>query len=348
MYELKFNANCPDSEKSGSGPGSCGGEKNKNISGITLPNNMKLVEKNTKYGTEYELYNPEGKLSLSTYDKNTLKKTINKLEKYYNKNSDTIKNKENTNTTVIISKEINKERNNNKSNISNNTMQNETDSKVHDNTKNLSIDPTKLSWNEAEPYYKEFLTSLSTKNLPGKGIKIYKVKNTDVKVKGNFDKAELGRMLYQIHSLPSSMFVNKPNIFFVKKQVAMRDFSDATGIKTEMGGGFSGNGITFYTDVSNKTITHELAHSVDISNIYSNSKEYEDVIKKDRLIPDSDRFTSKYAQDSYAIYNTRKGEKYNRFVEDFADGIGKFFLDRENFEKKFPNRFEYYKKILKL
>lgn len=27
MYEIKFNANCPDSEKNGSGPGSCGGNK---------------------------------------------------------------------------------------------------------------------------------------------------------------------------------------------------------------------------------------------------------------------------------------------------------------------------------
>lgn len=346
MYRVKFNANCPDEEKGGkTGPGSCGGNDSVSNNITDLPNGMKLVEKATKFGTEYEVYGPNGKLAGSSYSKERIDKTIKKLVKYYGVESSNVSTKQTTDVSknndrintkippIEPKKIVEKEKNS--------TQTNRTDKKEE------KFDPTKLSWNEAEPYYKKFLSEIPQQKIPGKDIVSYKFNNSEIKVKGTVNKAELGRMLYHIKNLPVSMFVNKPNITILRKKVRAERISEATGKNITMAGGFSGSGITFYDEVSNKTISHELAHSVDMGSIYSNSKEYANAIEKDRSVPGSDRFTSAYAKDSYAIYNN-KNDKYLKFSEDFADGIGYFFADREKFENKFPNRAAYYKKVLKI
>lgn len=53
MYEfdtIKLNSNCPDSEKTGSGPGSCGGSTDNTTSKI--PTKVKMTKEERSYNTK--------------------------------------------------------------------------------------------------------------------------------------------------------------------------------------------------------------------------------------------------------------------------------------------------------
>lgn len=104
----------------------------------------------------------------------------------------------------------------------------------------------------------------------------------------------------------------------------------------------------------NENLVHELSHILDHNWKLSNSNEYISAYKKDynylnnfKHLPEKRKFISDYAYNFYqeakkpdSIFNHRI------YSEDFAESIKEYVGNRKIFENKFPNKYDYFEKLL--
>lgn len=323
IYSVEFfkqNANCPDSEKNGTGPGSCGGSsQQKELPTIKeFPNNIKLKTETVNGKTRYSVIAPDGKVSLDTTRVNDVEKTIRSLVKYYGKGK--------TDSEIKIdlpkSKPITAETKKTKTTETSPSPKQEIKKSTLSTTKSIDIPSRQV-------------------NLPLGTARVYSISSAKITIQDGMNKAKADKMLQTIKNLPEKLLSENPEILVRKGD--SRGGKQSTKLSEEYGRKFvksghaGGNSIVLY-DLDTETAIHEIAHTFDKSNHrHSSSKEYEDAVNADS------GFTSKYAKDSYKVYYF---DSKRRYSEDFADGIASFLESQDWFSSQFPNRSKYYKKIL--
>ena len=178
------------------------------------------------------------------------------------------------------------------------------------------------------------------------GISIYKSKNMDeskvLDVKNFYDK------------LPTSLKLTDKII--LSNQSPIKEIRGDDGY---IGGFVSNKNTNVYLFKGdeynfNEYLVHELSHVLDHNCELSNSNEYVSVYKKDynylnkfTHLPEKKKFISGYA---YTFYQEAKKPdsifNHRIYSEDFAESIKEYVINRKLFENKFPNRFDYFEKLL--
>ena len=98
---------------------------------------------------------------------------------------------------------------------------------------------------------------------------------------------------------------------------------------------------SIHTNNNFKTVMiHELGHNFDeaisdINNRYSNSTEWILTMGKDLDIKDG----------SYGLYCSKYAKESASSIEDFAEAVTQYVIDKENFTKDYPNRSEKIEKL---
>lgn len=145
---------------------------------------------------------------------------------------------------------------------------------------------------------------------------------------------EVEKLKEYIVLLPSNMIVNL-------KQILMIPYSNTAKIA----GSTFNSRITLYNfakydeKTQKNIIFHEIAHTWankmindnELDNEYTGYKEY--VVKDDNFIS---KYSENFSKDNSGVLS-----------EDFADGIAFYFIDKESFKDKHPNRTEYFDTIIK-
>lgn len=313
---IKLNYNCPDSEKSGEGPGSCGGS---NEIHKDLPNGYKLTIKQSKFDKNqntYEVTNSKGQLVLST-------PYIKKLEKY--------------------TKDIKSIPQNPKP-----------ESKTPESPVSKPPEPTgpelksgsgKVTLTWTAPDSPSRMTSSQFRiQFPNKAATAITVRYP------KSDTKAAPRLTRVLASVPPKLAVNVKKFTLTdspdktdaiaSKQYGKEFTTAASFNKVDQSIAFFGrNGFT--ASISKDVLIHELTHALDtkLGNI-SRTKEYKQAVEMDSKLGKKSEFTSNYARDSYKV-------KYNDpLEEDMADGIPQYLKDGNKFSERFPNRAAFYKKML--
>lgn len=315
----KLNYNCPDNEKTGSGPGSCGGETGTHKD---LPNGYKLTIKQSPFNKNqntYEVTNSKGQMVLSTPH-------IKKLEKYTKdiksipQNPETPKPPESPVSKLPESSapEL-KQGHELKSGHGKVTM-----------IWSAPDAPGKMTSNQFRIQYPNKAATVITVRFP----------KTNTKIAPKLTKV--------LASIP-------PKLAVTSKKFVLLDHTDKRDKEASIQYGKNfitaasfnkiDQSVTFFdineSPISKDVLVHELVHALDSKyEMISRSDEYKKAVSMDSELGKKSEFTSSYARDSYRVKNNDPLE------EDMADGIPQYLKDGNKFSERFPNRAKFYAKML--
>jgi len=312
---IKLNYNCPDSEKSGEGPGSCGG---KNETHKDLPNGYKLTIKQSPFDKNqntYEVTNSKGQMVLSTPH-------IKKLEKY-TKDIKSIpqvpKPESKPPESIPVSKPAKPQGSELKSGPGKVTL-----------TWSAPDSPGKMTSNQFRIEYPNKAATVITVRFP----------KTNTKIASKLTKV--------LASIP-------PKLAVTSKKFVLLDHTDKKDKEASIQYGKNfvtaasfnkiDQSVTFFdineSPISKDVLIHELVHALDSKHeMISRSDEYKKAVSMDSELGTKSRFTSSYARDSYRV------KKNDPLEEDMADGVSQYLKDGNKFSERFPNRAKFYAKIL--
>ena len=218
--------------------------------------------------------------------------------------------------------------------------------KIKDNT--FSIDVSKLSGIQEITFTNSNSDSVSFKYnfcdkngklsnyelVAGKELNVYikTIKNIKV-IYTDKEKAVVSKLKTYMNKLPDKVLANLDEIKLIPYSNT-QNIAGTTKNKTIILYNYSK-----YSDNTKKNIIyHEIAHTwanklMDEKKIDYSYTAYKDVVEKDN------NYVSNYAKD-FADNNS------GRLSEDFADAAAFYFMNQSQFKKQYPNRTEYFKKLL--
>ena len=218
--------------------------------------------------------------------------------------------------------------------------------KIKDNT--FSVDVTKLSGINELTFTNSlnesvsFKYNFSDKNgkltnyelVAGKDLNVYIKTIKKVKViYTDKERSVVSKLNTYLDKLPENMLVNLDEIKLIPYSNT-QNIAGTTKDKTILLYNYSK-----YSDSTKKNIIyHEIAHTwanklIDEKKIDYSYTTYKEIVDKDN------NYVSNYAKD---FANNNDG----RLSEDFADAVAFYFMNQSKFKKQYPNRTEYFKRLL--
>lgn len=223
------------------------------------------------------------------------------------------------------------------------------DKKVQIKNNTFSINTTKLSgqttllFKDENNQLASFTYFFSDKSgkvdgyelVDGKDLTTYVTSYKNIKIiYTDKEKAASKKIINYLKKLPSNILKNIDTI----TMIPYTNTSNIAGITRD-------ENITLYkfskySAATQKNILyHEIAHTLanrlmDKKIIDYSYTEYSEIVKKDK------NFVSTYSK-SYI-------EEKNKYNEDFADSFAFYFINKNSFKKKYPYRYEYISKLVKI
>ena len=353
-YDIfKLNYNCPESEKTGSGKGSCGGDSDKDISEdrMVTVDKIEVDAMNGKFGDK-------GSLVIMTT--RALRSMI--ADKSFNssvKGSDinglisiiVSKNPKSVKDAVTIARKVSPKSYFEKDNIPEDRIKK---SPVPGSKVGPLSSPKSLTASQ-----KDKLTKLGVNPSKYKVARIDNGSGKQIPIIAPITMFEDKKIQNVTENIPSGLMTKVSSITFSDgRNSEDSSWSERFGRKFTSGGNCNRHkGIVtlFGSDMKSvnslkQILYHELGHTLDKSNKLSYSKEYGDAVREDTKNGHSYAsfggmgFVSEYAKASAEVY-AKLDQKRDQRCEDFADATEMYTNRPETFSVQYPARYKYFKKL---